>query len=408
VVRPRPPGRTVWNPSRSPASEARAATATQRHVTEFETSPGLPRGFAFAAGMAAPIALRPTGLVAGAAGAAMAAAGTGRRLGGGKLVFTACEAFLHGAAAVTIASAPLEALCAWAAAEGAPAADAVPALLTRLATPPPPFAAIPLDRPRIVGIVNTSPDSFHADSAFADAAGAIDHGTALAAAGADIVDVGGESSRPGARPTSEAAELARVVPVVRGLASAGIVVSVDTRRAAVMREAIAVGARIVNDITALAGEADALAVVADSGASVVLMHMQGTPDTMQDDPRYAHAPYEIYRALEARVAACEAAGIPRERIAVDPGIGFGKTVEHNLEILNRLDIYGGLGLPVLLGVSRKSFIAQLSRNEAPKDRVPGSLAAVLAAWAQGVRMFRVHDVAETRQALAVAQAIGES
>ena len=370
-------------------------------MTEFETSPGLPRGFAFAAGMAAPIALRPVGFVPGAAGAAMAASGTGRRLGGGSLVFTACEAFLHGAAAVTIAGAPLDTLCAWAAAEGRPAAEVVPALLARLAAPPPPFAAIPLDRPRIVGIVNTDPDSFHADSTFADAAGAIDHGTALAAAGADIVDVGGESSRPGAAPTSEAAELARVVPVVRGLASAGIVVSVDTRRAAVMRQAIAVGARIVNDITALAGEADALALVADSGASVVLMHMQGTPDTMQDDPRYAHAPYEIYRALEARVAACEAAGIPRERIAVDPGIGFGKTLAHNLQIIDAFALFHGLGCAVMAGASRKSFIGRLAPGGGAGDRLAGSIAATLLAAGQGVQLHRVHDVAETRQALAV-------
>ena len=377
-------------------------------MTEIETSPGLPRGFAFTAGMAAPIALRPIGFVAGAAGAAMAAAGTGRRLGGGNLVFTACEAFLHGGGAMTIATAPLNALCAWAAVEGAPATEGVPALLARLATPPPPFAAIPLDRPRIVGIVNTSPDSFHADSAFADAAGAIDHGTALAAAGADIVDVGGESSRPGARPTSEAAELTRVVPVVRGLASAGIVVSVDTRRAAVMGEAITAGARIVNDITALAGEADALSVVADSGASVVLMHMQGTPDTMQDDPRYAHAPYEIYRALEARVAACEAAGIPRERIAVDPGIGFGKTLAHNMQIINSFALFHGLGCAVMAGASRKSFIGRLAPAAGAGDRLAGSIAATLLAAGQGVQLHRVHDVAETRQAMAVWQATAAS
>ena len=226
--------------------------------------------------------------------------------------------------------------------------------------------------------------------------------------GADILDVGGESTRPGAEPVSAEEERARVVPVVKGLSEMGALVSIDTRRAEVMAAAIDAGAGVVNDVTALTGDQDSLGLVADRGVAVVLMHMQGEPGSMQENPQYENAAKDVFGTLKARVEACEEAGIRRLRIAVDPGIGFGKTVDHNLEILNRLDIYRGLGLPVLLGVSRKSFIAKLSRGEAPKDRVPGSLAAVLAAWAQGVWMFRVHDVAETRQALAVAQAIGEA
>ena len=370
-------------------------------MTEFETSPGLPRGFVFASGLATPIVLRPTGLVGGAAGAAMVAAGTGRRLGEGNLVFGAVEAFLHGEQAVTVAVATLDAVADWAAAEGAPAAQLVPALLNRLATRPAPFAGLTFERPRIMGVVNVTPDSFHAESAFGDTQAAIDHGIALAAAGAGIVDVGGESSRPGAEPIPVTAELDRVIPVVRGLASAGIATSVDTRRAAVMAQAIAAGARVVNDITALSGDADSLAVVAGSDASVVLMHMQGASETMQDAPHYDHAPYEVYRALEARIIACQAAGIPAARIAVDPGIGFGKTVAHNMQIIDGLALFHGLGCAVMAGASRKSFIGRLDPGADSGMRLPGSIAATVLAAGQGVQLHRGHDVAEARQALAV-------
>lgn len=272
----------------------------------------------------------------------------------------------------------------------------------------PTFAGLSLDKPRLFGVINVTPDSFSDGGEALVLGDALKRGRAILDDGADILDVGGESTRPGAELVSAEEELARVVPVVKGLAEMGALVSIDTRRAVVMAAAIDAGAGIVNDVTALTGDEDSLGLVADRGVAVVLMHMQGEPGSMQDEPQYENAAEDVFGTLKARVEACEEAGIPRDRIAVDPGIGFGKTVDHNLEILNRLDIYGGLGLPVLLGVSRKSFIAKLSRGEAPKDRVPGSIAAVLAAWAQGVRMFRVHDVAETRQALAVAQAIGEA
>lgn len=272
----------------------------------------------------------------------------------------------------------------------------------------PTFAGLSLDKPRLFGVINVTPDSFSDGGEALVLGDALKRGRAILDDGADILDVGGESTRPGAEPVSAEEELARVVPVVKGLAEMGALVSIDTRRAVVMAAAIDAGAGIVNDVTALTGDEDSLGLVADRGVAVVLMHMQGEPGSMQDEPQYENAAEDVFGTLKARVEACEEAGIPRDRIAVDPGIGFGKTVDHNLEILNRLDIYGGLGLPVLLGVSRKSFIAKLSRGEAPKDRVPGSIAAMLAAWAHGVRMFRVHDVAETRQALAVAQAIGEA
>ena len=272
----------------------------------------------------------------------------------------------------------------------------------------PSFAGLSLDKPRLFGVINVTPDSFSDGGEALALSEALKRGRAMLDDGADILDVGGESTRPGAEPVSAEEERARVVPVVKGLSEMGALVSIDTRRAEVMAAAIDAGAGIVNDVTALTGDQDSLGLVADRGVAVVLMHMQGEPDSMQENPQYENAAEDVFGTLKARFEACEEAGIRRHRIAVDPGIGFGKTVDHNLEILNRLDIYRGLGLPVLLGVSRKSFIAKLSRGEAPKDRVPGSLAAVLAAWAQGVRMFRVHDVAETRQALAVAQAIGEA
>ena len=267
------------------------------------------------------------------------------------------------------------------------------------------FAGLSLDRPRLFGIINVTPDSFSDGGEALRPEDAINRGRVMLDAGADVLDVGGESTRPGARPVSVEEELARVVPVVEGLGRLGALVSIDTRRAPVMRAAIDAGAKIINDITALTGDPDSLGLAAESGLPVVLMHMQGEPATMQDDPRYEDAAADIHAYFTERVTACEKAGIGRERIAVDPGIGFGKTVGHNLEILSRLDLYTGFGCPVLLGVSRKSFIGKLSREEPPKDRIAGSIAAILAAARQGVRLFRVHDVAETRQAFAVWEAI---
>ena len=272
-------------------------------------------------------------------------------------------------------------------------------------TRPRSFAGFALTRPLLMGIVNVTPDSFSDGGDFARVEDAIAHGRRLVQEGADIVDIGGESTRPGSAPTAVAEELARVEPVVAALASAGACVSIDTRRAPVMRAAIAAGARIVNDVTALTADAESLAVVAKSGASVVLMHMQGDPATMQQAPQYRDAPAEIADYLRGRVAACRAAGMPDERIAIDPGIGFGKTVEHNVQILARLDRFTDVGVAVLVGLSRKGFIGKLSRGESPKAREPGSIAGAIAAAEGGADILRVHDVAATRQALAVWQAI---
>jgi len=267
------------------------------------------------------------------------------------------------------------------------------------------FAGVTLDVPLVMGIVNVTPDSFSDGGRYLGVEAAIAHGRRLAAEGAVLIDVGGESTRPGAAPVSPEEEIARTVPVVKALAGEGIRVSIDTRHAAVMEAAVEAGAAIINDISALEGDPESLAVAARSGASVVLMHMQGKPSDMQAAPIYADAPREIRDYLAARIDACLAAGIPRDRLCVDPGIGFGKTLDHNLQLLAALGDLQGLGAPVLLGVSRKSFIGTLSRKEPPEQRLGGSLAAALVGLECGVKILRVHDVAETVQAVAVWHAI---
>lgn len=263
------------------------------------------------------------------------------------------------------------------------------------------WAVLSLDRPLVMGIVNVTPDSFSDGGDHAVPEAAIAHGMRLLEEGADILDVGGESTRPGADPVSSEEECARVLPVIRALADAGAVVSVDTRHAATMRRALDAGARIVNDVTALRGDPDSLDVVAVARCPVVLMHMLGEPQTMQDDPRYGDVVAEVAAHLSDRIAACLSAGIDPDLIAVDPGIGFGKTVDHNLDLLRGTGVFRDLGPPVLVGVSRKRFIASLSRGEAAKDRLGGSLAAGLFAMDRGADILRVHDVAATVQARAV-------
>lgn len=257
------------------------------------------------------------------------------------------------------------------------------------------------DRPLIMGVVNVTPDSFSDGGQHASSAAAISHGRRLAAEGAEILDIGGESTRPGAAPVPVDEELRRVLPVVEALAAAGHRVSIDTRRARVMREAVAAGALIVNDVSALTGDDESLAVAAHSGAAVILMHMQGDPTTMQANPSYGDVVAEVADFLGQRVAACRAAGIARERLCIDPGIGFGKNVAHNLALLRHLPRLRQTGVALLIGASRKSFIARLSRGAPAEQRVPGSIAVALHAAERGADMLRVHDVAATIQALDV-------
>ncbi|TCS63157.1 dihydropteroate synthase [Varunaivibrio sulfuroxidans] len=270
------------------------------------------------------------------------------------------------------------------------------------------FAGLTLRRPLLMGIVNVTPDSFSDGGEAFDRAAAIARGRALTAQGADIIDIGGESTRPGAQPVTIDEECARVVPVIETLSAEGIVVSVDTRHSLVMAEAARAGARIINDVSGLEGDGDALRVAAQSGTDIVLMHMRGEPGTMQKAPHYVDVCAEVLGYLEARVAACVAAGIAREKIALDPGIGFGKTDAHNLTLIAGLERFSALGLPILLGVSRKSFIGRIAGVDDPKARLGGSLAAALFGIARGAAIVRVHDVAQTRQAVDIWCALAES
>jgi dihydropteroate synthase len=261
--------------------------------------------------------------------------------------------------------------------------------------------AIRLDQPQVMGIVNATPDSFSDGARFADAAAAAEAGADMAAAGAAIIDVGGESNRPGAKPVWEGDEIERVAPVIRQLAAGGAAVSVDTRKADVMTAAIEAGARMVNDVSALTHDGRSAGVIAASDVPVVLMHHKGSPETMQDDPRYDDVLVEVYLWLEERIAAAEGAGIARERILIDPGFGFGKNVGHNLELMNGLAVFHSLGCPLVVGASRKRTIGALS-DEAPVDqRLAGSIAFALYAAELGVLLLRVHDVPETVQALRI-------
>lgn len=257
-----------------------------------------------------------------------------------------------------------------------------------------------------MGVVNVTPDSFSDGGRFFDVADAIAHGLRLADEGADILDIGGESTRPGAAAVAVAEEIDRVLPVIEGLKGRGKIISIDTRNAATMRAALKAGARFINDVTALRGDPDSLAVAAESEAAICLMHMQGEPQTMQQNPSYENVVTDVKTFLATRIAACVEAGIDKSRLVVDPGIGFGKMLSHNLTLLKELGAFQELGVPLLLGVSRKSFIEKIGPGTAAEDRLPGSLAAALWGLQRGVSIFRVHDVAATRQALSVFSAIG--
>jgi dihydropteroate synthase len=290
-------------------------------------------------------------------------------------------------------------------------AAAIPAdVRARLAIPRPAICGLSLDRPRIMGVVNVTPDSFSDGGLHLALPDAVARARALAEAGADILDIGGESTRPGAEPVPADEEMARVVPVIAALRAGGLAlpISIDTRKAAVARAAFDAGADLLNDVSALAHDPASLALAAASGRPVCLMHAQGDPRTMQDAPAYDDVLLDVTDFLEARVAAAAAAGIPRARILLDPGIGFGKTVAHNLALVRGLAILHGLGCGLLFGASRKRFIGAIGGADEPAARVPGSIAVALEALRQGAQVIRVHDVAETRQAVLLWQALNGS
>jgi dihydropteroate synthase len=257
-----------------------------------------------------------------------------------------------------------------------------------------------------MGVVNVTPDSFSDGGEFLDSRRAIEHAVELVREGADVLDIGGESTRPGAAAVGADEERRRVVPVLEGLVGVGVPISIDTSKAAVAEAALDAGATWVNDVTALRGDPDLAALCAERRCEVVLMHMLGDPRTMQDDPRYDDVVDDVKAFLAGRVEAAVAAGVDEQRIWVDPGIGFGKTVEHNLELLRRLGELRELGRPVLLGASRKSFIGKITGRD-PQDRVGGTIATTVAGATQGAAAVRVHDVAATRDALATVAAITE-
>jgi dihydropteroate synthase len=331
--------------------------------------------------------LRPLGLLSGAAARDAIAAGLARPLAGGPLAYSLVEVIeRHGTGYI---QRWIEKPLAHETAEGfSPRA------------------------PLVMGIVNATPDSFSDGGDHLDAESAILHAEAMVKAGAGIVDIGGESTRPGAEPVPVDEEIRRVVPVIAGIRvmaeAVGTTISVDTRNAQTMQAALDAGATMINDISALSHDPESLSVAAKATGPVVLMHMQGEPQTMQQAPAYDDVVLDVYDALEARIAAAEAAGIDRSRLVVDPGIGFGKTVAHNLALLSQLTLFHGLGVPLLVGVSRKGFIGKLSADEPAGRRLGGSLAAGLSAIGQGARIVRAHDVPETLQALRVISALRDA
>ncbi len=330
--------------------------------------------------------IEPLALLDGPQAGAAIAAGTARPLAGGPLAFSLARLLPEP--------------------EPRPASD-IPSSwdtsVLRLTSPP---AAGWIQRPSVMGVVNITPDSFSDGGDFLDPGRAVAAGLAMSAAGAAIVDVGGESTRPGATPTPPEIEQARILPVIRELARQGVRVSADTRNSATMAAALDAGAAIINDTSALSYDPEAAPLLARADVPVLLMHMRGTPASMMAEANYTDVALEVTAELAARLTVAEAAGIARERIALDPGIGFAKRTEHNLELLSRLPLLLNLSCPLVVGVSRKRFIGQVGGEAELRRRLPGSLAAGLFALSCGASMLRVHDVVETMQALRVWQALG--
>ena len=344
--------------------------------------------------------LRPTGLLYGEDGLQAVASGVAGPLAGGSIAYSAGE--------IVEGHAPKARRQAVSYPDLAGSAEpALRELVDRIEAP----RSMPFGwtsrRPVIMGIVNVTPDSFSDGGIFDNAEEAIAHGKTLLAAGADILDVGGESTRPGAEPVDFDVEVSRAMPVVEGLVASGARVSIDTRKAEIMRRTADAGAGLINDISALSYDERSVDVAAESGLPVVLMHAAGDPRAMQNDPRYDDVVGEIYDYLAGRIQVCEAAGIDRNRLIADPGIGFGKTVDHNLDLLRHFSVFHGLGVPLLIGVSRKGFIGAISGEKDARKRISGSIASALTTVAQGAQLLRVHDVAETAQAVAVWERLHE-
>lgn len=281
-----------------------------------------------------------------------------------------------------------------------PAGDTPAEILATLTAKRADIAGLSMDTPRIMGILNVTPDSFSDGGLFNAPKAALAHALDMIGAGADIIDIGGESTRPGAQTVDNANEINRTAPVIAAIrAGSNVPISIDTRKADVALAALNAGATLVNDVAAMSYDAEMAAMTAKSGAPICLMHASGDPETMQNDPKYDNVLLDVYDFLAARVAEAEAAGIPRDLIVIDPGIGFGKTLEHNLTLLRGLSLFHGLGCPILLGASRKRFIGTIGQAPEARDRTAGSVAVALRGIAQGVQILRVHDTFETSQAM---------
>ena len=315
--------------------------------------------------------------------------------------FTRAELYIPSTEGVLVVSASISEISKWATANSVELESVIGRLIKSVSSPSISFAGLSLDHPILMGVLNITPDSFHDGGRFTNSDLAIAHAIKLLNSGAEIIDIGGEeSTRPGADPISEQEEIDRIAPIIEGLVGEKALISVDTRRANVMRAALSLGAKIVNDVSALS-DIGAIEAVKKENASAILMHMQGSPKTMQRCPNYFDAPYEITNFLSKKVLLCERKGIPRDRLAIDPGIGFGKSDNHNLAILNALAILRGVGVPIVIGVSRKSFIGRFAGAEETIDRLAGTISATIYAMGQGVQIHRVHDVTEIKQALTI-------
>ncbi len=345
------------------------------------------------------IYVRPIGFYAARAGEAAEEVWGGFTLAGGPLDFAAVEVIERNGADVERRVAGIGEFLErdWGR-RALKAAD----MFELIRQPRPRLVGLDLSSPRIMGIVNVTPDSFSDGGRLGDAQAAIDHALRLEDEGADILDIGGESTRPGSDAVDLDEERRRIMPVIEGLSGrVEALISVDTRKAHMMRDAVSAGADIVNDVSALTYDGESLETVAALGMPVVLMHALGDPKTMQDNPVYDDVQLDVFDYLEARIDAAVRAGVARQKIIVDPGIGFGKTLEHNLDLIRGLSLLHGLGVPVLFGASRKRFIGTLTGVEDADGRVLGSVGAALAAVAQGAQIVRVHDVKATREALQV-------
>lgn len=278
--------------------------------------------------------------------------------------------------------------------------------LDRLITPRSPLCKLDLCHPQLMGILNVTPDSFSDGGEYKAPARALAHAARMVGEGATLMDVGGESTRPGAQEVPVEAEISRVEPVIAAIRNElDVPISIDTRKAEVARAAVGAGACLVNDVSGFTFDPALAPYCVEAGLPICIMHAQGGPETMQNNPRYDDVLLDVYDFLAAQVAMLTEAGIPRNQIIVDPGIGFGKNITHNLALLNRISLFHALGCPILLGASRKGFIRVIAKADDPHARAPGSVAVALAGWAQGVQISRVHDVEETRQALDLARAV---